>query len=349
MEYEATEYVQKDGETVMSSPGSQTWRGLLGEIIGDVSEKRRLIKALQISPVTLMRWVDGTSTPRRHNLQQLLKALSPAYRERMQALLPEGEKLQDVMWSGQSVLPRVVLSDIYERALHVRATTSPKLRFWSLCQLILQHALGQLDPENHGMSIWVIGCMPPSGPYQKVRSLRGNVGLGTPPWMGNLEQEAMFLGAESLIGDVVTRCHPVIVQDVRKEHNLLFSAHGEQGMSVAMYPLLYVGRVAGALMVSSKVVNYFLSELRTDLIQHYAYLITLAFASTDFYEPDQIALEMMLPYAEQAVSFARFRQLMTETMLDAAAHKVPMNNIEIDLKVWGRLEEELINRSATFD
>jgi hypothetical protein len=35
-------------------------------------------------------------------------------------------------------------------------------------------------------------------------------------------------------------------------------------------------------------------------------------------------------------------------MLDAAAHKVPMNNIEIDLKVWSSLEEELINRSATF-
>ena len=166
--------------------------------------------------------------------------------------------------------------------------------------------------------------------------------------MSNLEHEAMFLGAESLVGDVVTRCHPAIIQDVRKEHNLLFSSCGEQEMSVAMYPLLYVGRVAGALMVSSTVVDYFLPEARTELIQHYADLITLAFASSDFYEPDQIALEMMLPYAEQAVYFDKFRQLITETMLDAIAHHQSLNNIEIDLKVWHNLEEELISRAATF-
>lgn len=325
-----------------------TWRDLLGQIIGDPNEKKRLVKELQISPVTLLRWVDGKSEPRQHNLQQLLNALGLPHREHMSALLPDMEKINDIVLSGQNALSQAVLSDIYERVLRVRATTSGQLRFWSLCQLILQHALGQLDPEHHGMSIWVIACMPLSGPYQKVRSLRGSVGLGTPPWMHNLEHEAMFLGAESLVGDVVTRCHPAIIQDVHKEHHLLFSSRGEQETSVAMYPLLYVGRVAGALMVSSTVVDYFLPESRTELIQHYANLITLAFASSDFYEPDQIALEMMLPYAEQAVYFDKFRQLITETMLDAIAHNQSLNNVELDLKVWRNLEEELISRSATF-
>jgi hypothetical protein len=165
--------------------------------------------------------------------------------------------------------------------------------------------------------------------------------------MGNLEQEAMFVGAESLIGDVVTRCHPAIVQDMRKEHHLVFSSHTEREMSVAIYPLLYVGRVAGALMISSTVVDHFLSEARTDLMQHYAYLVTLAFASSDFYGLDQIALEVMLPYAEQIVHFDKFHQLMTATMLEALARSQPLSNIELEARVWGRLEEELISLSTS--
>lgn len=40
----------------------------------------------------------------------------------------------------------------------------------------------------------------------KVRSLRESMGVGTPPWPGDLEHQAMFLGAESLAGYVVTNC-----------------------------------------------------------------------------------------------------------------------------------------------
>src|SRR5207302_1764603 len=85
----------------------------------------------------------------------------------------------------------------YARLLQARASTSENLRFWSTCHLILQQALEQLDPERLGMSIWVVRCMPPSGPYNKVRSLRESVGLGTPPWPGNMEQTAMFLGTRA--------------------------------------------------------------------------------------------------------------------------------------------------------
>ena len=37
----------------------------------------------------------------------------------------------------------------------------------------------------------------------KIRSLRESLGQGTPPWQADLEQQATFLGAESLAGYVV--------------------------------------------------------------------------------------------------------------------------------------------------
>ena len=65
---------------------SQTWRDLLGDIISDPSEKRRLSDALDVTPITLARWVNGSSQPRQVHLQRLLNAL-PEQREKLQKLV----------------------------------------------------------------------------------------------------------------------------------------------------------------------------------------------------------------------------------------------------------------------
>src|SRR5205085_8873280 len=98
-------------------------------------------------------------------------------------------------------------SEFYGRVFSARSATNETLHFWSISNLILQQALGQLDPDRLGMAITVVRCMPPSN-GNKVRSLRESVGQGTPPWNGDLEQQAMFLGAESLAGYAVTTCRP---------------------------------------------------------------------------------------------------------------------------------------------
>ncbi|GCE24317.1 hypothetical protein [Dictyobacter kobayashii] len=135
----------------------------------------------------------------------------------------------------------MILPEFYTQIFMARATTSVNLRFWSLCNLILQQAIGQLDPERRGMSVWVARCMPPSGPLQKVRSMRESVGLGTTPWKGNLEQEAMFLGAESLAGSVVTSYRPGVVQDLDEEHYRLSISRITYERSIAIYPYSIVG------------------------------------------------------------------------------------------------------------
>ncbi len=320
----------------------QTWRDLLGFIISDAKERQRLIDALDITPITLNRWINGESDPRPQNLRHLLSVL-PQHRERFVELLKAERGANDfVNPLPEEEPPGEIPAEFYARVFVARSTMSDSLRFWSICNLILQQALGQLDPDRQGMSIWVVKCMQPSGPYEKVRSLREVVGQGTYPWSGNLEQQAMFLGAESLAGNVVTLCRPGIIQNLDEEHNLMPAARVDFEKSAAIYPILYAGRIAGVLLISSTQYNHFLLQSRIALAQSYADLIALSFDAEDFYAPEDIALCVMPTHKEQKQYFARFRQLIANTMIVAASNNRPVNNIEADQIVWQRLEEELL-------
>ncbi|GCE06692.1 GAF domain-containing protein [Dictyobacter aurantiacus] len=325
---------------------ARTWRELLGQIISDPKEKQHLIDTLNVTPITFTRWVGGESDPRPQNLRQLINALPQRYQEQMRQLVKEERGVAEIVAAPQEVTLKTIPAEFYARVLVARASTTENLRFWSTSHLILQQAIGQLDPERHGMSIWVVRCMPPSGPYKKVRSLRESVGLGTPPWVGNLEQNAMFLGAESLAGNVVTLCRPGIIQNLDKEHNLMPASRVEHEKSTAIYPILYAGKIAGVLLVSSTQIDYFLSQSRTDLVQQYADLVALAFEPEDFYAPEEIALCVMPSHHQQKEHFSRFRQMVAETMMRAATRNKPVNNQQADMLVWQRLEEELLQIPA---
>lgn len=323
----------------------QSWRDLLGIIVSDAKERQRLIETLEITPITLNRWLNGESDPRPQNLRHLLSVI-PQHRERLLELLKEERGLGDyVNPLPDEDPPGEIPAEFYARVFVAHSTMSDNLRFWSICNLILQQALGQLDPERLGMSIWVVKCMPPSGPYHKVRSLREVVGQGTHPWSGNLEQQAMFLGAESLAGNVVTLCRPGIIENLDEEHNLMPAARVDFEKSAAIYPILQAGRIAGVLLISSTEYNHFLSQSRTALAQAYADLIALSFEPEDFYAPEDIALCVMPNHKEQKQHFARFRQLIADTMIAAASQNRPVSNVEADHMVWRQLEEELLQIS----
>jgi hypothetical protein len=326
---------------------ARTWREILGQVIKDPKEKQRLVDELDITPITLTRWVNGESDPRPQNLRQLINAL-PKQREQIQKLLREERGLGDLSYSDDEAT-KFIPAEFYARVLLARASTNENLRSWTTCHLILQQALEQLDPDQRGMSIWVVRCMPPSGPHNKVRSLRESVGVGTSPWVGDLEPSAMFLGAESLAGNVVTLFRPGIIQDLNEAHNLMPATRVAYEQSAAIYPILYAGRIAGVLLISSTEINYFLSQSRNDLVQYYADLTALAFDPEDFYTPEQIALCVMPSHEEQKEYFTNFRQMVAETMLHAANKNRPVNAIQADLLVWQRLEDELLKLAALQD
>jgi hypothetical protein len=324
---------------------AHTWRELLTEIIRDGKEKQRLIEELGITSITLTRWVNGESDPRPQNLRRLITVL-PQYREQLRVLLKKESNLSNEVDLESHQPTKEIPCEFYARVLQARATTTENLRFWSTCQLILRQALEQLDPEHLGMSIQIVSCMPPSGPYNKVRSLRENIGLGTFPWPGNLEQTAVFLGAESLASNVVVLCRPVIIQDVEQEQLIMPTGHTAYEQSTTIHPILFAGRIAGVLLVSSTQKNYFLSQGSTDLIQSYVDLIALAFDSQEFYAPEQIALSTMPSPEQQKASLAKFRHLARQTMHDAAQKNQSISNTQANLLVWQKLENELLETSA---
>src|SRR6476469_5412407 len=67
---------------------ARTWRDLLADIIRDGKEKKRLIDELNITSITLTRWVSGESEPRPQNLRRLISVL-PQHREQLRELLKQ--------------------------------------------------------------------------------------------------------------------------------------------------------------------------------------------------------------------------------------------------------------------
>lgn len=312
----------------------QKWRELLGKIIKDSQERQRIANELRISPVTLTRWVSGESKPRPQNLRLLLNAL-PAYRQELLALLPRefGEMFTETI--DEEEVEEEIPSIFYARILNAHSTLPRILHFTSICDVILQQALKQLDPNRVGMEITVVQCMYPQG--GKVRSLRESMGRGTPPWDRELEQRTIFLGAESLAGYVVAAGRPQAIQS-RSQADHLLPVRWLQGEESAMaHPIMLADRVAGCLLVSSTQPNYFLSETRQRLIQCYAELLSVAFEPEVFYELRCIELGNMPSYEVQRLYIASFRQRAAKLM-----RQERLNIIEAERVVWQQMEEELL-------
>jgi transcriptional regulator with XRE-family HTH domain len=325
-----------------------TWRDLLKYILDDAQERQRLSQELGIRMVTLQRWANNESDPRPQNLRHLLEAL-PQHREQLLTLLKKENFFADFPPTTSGDVAKEISDTFYTRVFRSRATTLENSRYWSICNMVLQQALGQLDPERLGMSINVVRCMPPLASDHKVHSLRESFGIGTPPWGGEREQKAMFLGAESLCGYVVTLCRPASNQDVDDQQNLTPAHKVPYEKSAAVYPILFAGRIAGVLLVSSTQTNFFVSQVRLQLIEHYTNLIALAFDEEEFYAPDDIQLFVMPDQEVQKKYFANFRQRVSAQLVQAFQQRKSISNFDAENLVWQELEQELLQVPAPDD
>ncbi len=323
-----------------------TWRELLGKVIQDSKERHRIAIKLGINPATLVRWTHNESNPRPQNLNQLLNAIPDQYRALFLELVEEefkdfsaGRK-DDPVTSESPSIP----SEFYNRVFHTYGIVPKALRFSSLCDLILQQALEQLDPQRLGMAIIVVRLLSPSH-GDKIRSLRESMGRGTPPWEGNLEQHAILLGAESLAGYAVMFYHLVVNQNLSEEQSRFPGYRGVWEESAAACPIILEGNIAGSLLVSSTQPNYFLPP-RLTLIERYTELIALAFEPEEFYEPERIDLGIVPPQHVQQPYLSRFQHRFLETMRQAARNQHPISTNQAEQMVWQQLEEELLQAAA---
>ena len=323
-----------------------TWRKLLENTIADAQERQRIANELGVKPITLVRWARGEASPRQENLQRLLKAL-PAQRQTLIRLLAEEFPAFD-MPAGEDTSEQIP-SEIYSRILNTYVTVQDGQRSWYMSDLVMQLALGQLDPNHLGMAITIAHCMPPSGVAHnrhKVRSLRQNAGRGTSPWNTYLDQDLLFLGIESLAGYAVSVGHLVAVQN-RAEQTQMSVRWEQWEESAVASPIFLGGRVAGCLIVSSTQPGYFL-QFRQKLIGQYTELLTLAFRSDEFYAHQDIELGLMPSHEVQKIRFSRFRQRVSDVLREAFREQRKITASEAEQIVWADLETELLGLPVSY-
>jgi len=167
------------------------------------------------------------------------------------------------------------------------------------------------------------------------------MGVGLPPWGGDVDQQAVFFGAESIAGRVVSTGRPVTIENLQE--TILMAPPTIPGLgSLSVYPLQRAGRIAGTFSVVSSEPGYLLPP-RNALIQQYSDLVALTFAPEDCYALEDIHLCMMLPPPLQVPYLTRFRERLLEVQREAAHTQQSMTNAQAEQIVWQRIEEELVH------
>lgn len=315
-----------------------SWSRVLQGIIKSSAERKRLASALGMSDMTLIRWSSGESNPQRPHLLRLVQILQPHHREDIISALEE--QYPDIQSWLKDDTAEQIPSDFFAQVLNVRTTTTESLRFWRISDMVLKQALLQLDPNQFGMAVKLIQCMPPAQ-GGKIRSIRERAGKGTAPWTADLEHDVLFLGLESLSGYATESRHVVSDDDLRKSKTVP-AYQGEFEVSAAAHPIRLEGRIAGCLLASSTQEAYF-SQQRLALLSTFSDLISLAFDKRDFYKPELLELRFMPRPDVQRPIIATFRQRVTKRFQESSLQRYRLSNPEIELQVWQEIEEELFS------
>ena len=313
------------------------WSVVLQNIIKSTAERKRLASALGMSDMTLIRWANGESNPQRPHLIHLIQILQPRHREDMISAFEEYYPEIHSWLKGD--ITETIAPEFFAQVLNVRTMTTESLRFWRISDMVLKQALLQLDPNNIGMAIKLIQCMPPKD--GKIRSIRECAGKGTPPWTADLEHDVLFLGLESMSGYATESRRFVNNNDLRKS-KMVPAYQGEFEISALAYPIHLEGRIAGCLLASSTQEGYF-SQQRVALLGAFSDLISLAFDKKDFYKPSLLELRFMPPPEVQKPIIATFRERVTRKFQTSTRNGARLTNPEVELEVWQEIEDKLLS------
>jgi len=321
------------------------WRKLLGEIIKNPEEKKRLAQVLNVSGITLMRWARGEFSPRHHKLQLLLDAFPQDRVRLLRALQAEFSTFVPVQENDARKAPLQgdISLEFYTRFFKEYVTLNKLQRPWHLRNMILHQALKHLDPNEQGLAIAVNQCTKPAE-GKKVRTARISMGVATPPWPRQVDMSALFLaGAESLVGYVIRTGRTVVVQS--RGHQGTIPVHWVDGEeSVAAFPLLFSGRIAGCVTCSSTQPHYF-NDASLELIQKYADLIVLTIEHDEFYTFEDFDLRFLPDYRLQLQHISSMHQLVIDEMQQASRNDSPITSDEAEHRAWRGFEERIL-RSA---
>jgi transcriptional regulator with XRE-family HTH domain len=323
---------------------TQTWRSWLEAMVADSHERRRIAEELGINPVTLTRWAHRESNPRPQSLRLLLR-IFPHHRQLLLSLIQEEYPdftLDDTQPETREQLRADVIPwEFYRRVLRTRVLTPGIIRYQTLGNLILEQALKHLDPESLGVGMSIARCLPPAG-GDSISSLLVDLGRGNPPWMPAMENESMLLGSESLAGYAAVTARIAALSDLFAASVTLPVSVGMWERSAVAAPIMFEGKVAGSLLVSAVLSDYFTAE-QVLLISDYADLLALAFEPANFYDPQDLRLRPLPAQQAQQPVIRGFRKRANEIM---RTHQ-PISIGQSEQLAWQQIEEELFQLHLT--
>lgn len=314
---------------------TQTWRELLRTVIGDPVEKRRLAQELRVTARTLQQWVSGGAYPQQHQLYSLVNALPEYHDILLSSIAEEFACATHTTATHQLSIPSIFYAYV------LAGGTSPvrPMRFWSLANLVMQQALGQLDPRRVGMFLRIAQCMLPTA-TGKVNSLRESLSLGTAPWDQKAPWTPLLLGSESLSARVVTTRQAIVIDRIHSDMTLPDSQYRGE-ISLAAYPIKRAHLLAGCLVICCTQPEYFVSPYH-ELAQQYADLLALAFDTDDFYAPHLFDLREMPPAAVQLRALSLFRSRVAKALEQSTGTAGRVGTLQVELQVWQRFEDEFL-------
>src|SRR5579885_582789 len=242
-----------------------------------------------------------------------------------------------------------VASVFYADILRAYANLTGVLRFWAICNLVLRQAREQLDPQRQGIAVTIARCLPPRG-GKKIRSLHECMRLAT--WEHQQEDALLFLGAESLAGYAVSMGRPAVIQNLSQggQRACRLTGNGQAcEQSMAAYPIIRAGKIAGCLTAASTQPDYFAETERLQLLQRYAEVIMRAFEPEEFYPGEQIELCVMPSEDIQLHYLAGMQQRIARIMAESVVESRPINSMEAERLAWQQFEEELFQRPYIFE
>ena len=311
------------------------WHQILETLTRTPKALERLAQQLGVAPVTIQRWVKGQSSPRPQQIHRLVNAL-PEHASVLRNLLnqefPPFAVTEDR--SGQ-------MSDQLTEALTTLATTPRHLHFWYVGPMMLQAILAQFDPFQQGMLVRLIQGVRPA-PGKRVRSVRLTLMAANAPLrQGIIPTQLYFAGAESLVGQVISSGHALLLEDVSGGNWRLPHPMTAWAQSTVVVPLLFGGQIAGCLKVCSPTPRIFdLSHL--ERLEHFATLMALVLQPEEFYAPECISLALMPTPDMQQPFVSRFHTLVRDSLREADCLQRSITLVEAEQLAWQQIEEDLM-------
>lgn len=226
--------------------------------------------------------------------------------------------------------------ELYDHVLGSIATISEDRRFHIVVEAVLKHVLSYLSSDAVGLKLRILQCLAPTAENASVICLYVRMAVETVPWTHSPCLE--LHGAESLAGYAANKRIAAVSQDVSANPEHLPLRLEEYTNSVAVFPFLQEGRVAGCFQISSTQPAYF-SPSCLDALRAYTGLLTLAFPPSAFCDQQALRLHVMPDNDVQRTHFASLRQRIATQMRSSCQTQATV--LEAELRAIHELALEL--------